>query len=156
MSVRMWKGELHTCMTMLNKYLPSWDPTTYTCSDCGQVSDQPNCISQHEYNKVSTCHSCIPGPQIINLLHAQLKWEISTVHKNYNMQVSRPGGGKRVQTPPPWKITKIKGFLPILVQISRKITKLPSQHSIMLGHHRHASKTQFKWCFAGGPMMTFL
>ena len=28
--------------------------------------------------------------------------------------------------------------------------KLPSQHS-MLGHHRHASETPFKWRFAGGP-----
>ena len=33
-----------------------------------------------------------------------------------------------------------------------KITKLPSQHS-MLGHHRPASETPFKWRFAGGPMM---
>ena len=32
------------------------------------------------------------------------------------------------------------------------ITKLPSQHS-MLGHHRHASETLFKWCFAGRPMI---
>ena len=37
----------------------------------------------------------------------------------------------------------------------RTITKLPSQHS-MLGHHRHASETPFKWRFAGGPMMARL
>ena len=36
-----------------------------------------------------------------------------------------------------------------------KITKLPSQHS-MLGHHRHASETPFKWRFAGGPIMARL
>ena len=36
-----------------------------------------------------------------------------------------------------------------------KITKLPSQHS-MLGHHRPACETLFKWCFAGGPMMVRL
>ena len=36
-----------------------------------------------------------------------------------------------------------------------KITKLPSQHS-MLGHHQHASETSFKWRFAGGPMMAHL
>ena len=36
-----------------------------------------------------------------------------------------------------------------------KITKLPSQHS-MLGHHRHASKMPFKWRFAGGPRMARL
>ena len=33
-----------------------------------------------------------------------------------------------------------------------KTIKLPSQHSI-LGHHRPASETPFKWRFAGGPMM---
>ena len=31
-----------------------------------------------------------------------------------------------------------------------KIVKLPSQLSI-LGHNRHASKSSFKWGFAGGP-----
>ena len=34
-----------------------------------------------------------------------------------------------------------------------KTTKLPSKHS-MLGRHRHASKTQFKWGFAAGPAYT--
>ena len=34
-----------------------------------------------------------------------------------------------------------------------KITKLPSQHS-MLGHHRPASETPFQWRFASGPLMT--
>ena len=34
-----------------------------------------------------------------------------------------------------------------------KITKLQSQHS-MLGHHRHARETPFKWRFAGGPLIT--
>ena len=32
-----------------------------------------------------------------------------------------------------------------------KITKLPSQHS-MVGHYWHASETPFQWRFAGGPM----
>ena len=36
-----------------------------------------------------------------------------------------------------------------------KITKLPSQYS-MLGHHRHASETPFKWRFAGWQMMARL
>ena len=31
-----------------------------------------------------------------------------------------------------------------------KITKLPSQNSVM-GHHRLASEAPFKWCFTGGP-----
>ena len=36
-----------------------------------------------------------------------------------------------------------------------KIIKLPCKHS-MLGHHRHASETPFKWRFAGGPIMARL
>ena len=36
-----------------------------------------------------------------------------------------------------------------------KITKLPSQHS-MLDHQRHASKTSFQWRFAGVPMIVRL
>ena len=36
-----------------------------------------------------------------------------------------------------------------------KITQIPSQPS-MLGHHRHASETPFKWRFAGGPTMASL
>ena len=54
--------------------------------------------------------------------------------------------------PPPWKFAKIKGFLAILAQITWKITKLPSRHS-MLGILRPASKMPFKWGFAGGPTM---
>ena len=33
---------------------------------------------------------------------------------------------------------------------SLKITKLPSQHLIM-GHHRHASETAFRWRTDDGP-----
>ena len=36
-----------------------------------------------------------------------------------------------------------------------KITKLPSQHS-MLGHHPQDYETPFKWRFAGGSMMARL
>ena len=66
-------------------------------------------------------------------------------------RIQRGGGGDR-GSGHPWKITKIKVFLAILVQIPWKITKLPSQQS-MLGHHRPASETPFKWRFTGGPMM---
>ena len=57
--------------------------------------------------------------------------------------------GQRVRTP-------VKNYnnivnLAILVRIPLKITKLPSQHSI-LGHRQHASKMPLKWRFAGGPM----
>ena len=44
------------------------------------------------------------------------------------------------------------GFLCNIVPDPLKITKLPSQHS-MLGRHWHTSETPFLWCFAGGPMM---
>ena len=57
--------------------------------------------------------------------------------------------GDRGSGPPhPWKNTKIKHFLSILVRIPRKITKLPSQHS-MLGHYRPASETAFGVSLAG-------
>ena len=59
-------------------------------------------------------------------------------------------GRQGVRTP--LKNHKNVGFLAKLVQILEKITKLPSQHS-MLGYHRPASETPFKWRFAGGPMM---
>ena len=55
-------------------------------------------------------------------------------------------GGSRGGTGPPWKITKIHGFLAILMQDPLKITKLPSHHSIV-GHYRRA---------AGRPMMAHL
>ena len=47
------------------------------------------------------------------------------------------------------------GFLSNTGTDPLKSTKLASQHS-MLGHHRHASETPFKWRFTGGPMMARL
>ena len=44
------------------------------------------------------------------------------------------------------------GFLSNTGPDRLKITKLISQNS-MLGHHRPASETPFKWRFTGGPMM---
>ena len=35
---------------------------------------------------------------------------------------------------------------------SPKITKLPSQHS-MMGHHWPVNEMPFKWRFTGGPIM---
>ena len=60
------------------------------------------------------------------------------------------GGGQEVQTPP--GNYKNIGFLGNTGPDPLIITKLPIQHS-MLGHHRPASETPFKWCFAGGPLM---
>ena len=47
---------------------------------------------------------------------------------------------------------KNSGFLCNTGPDPLQITKLQSQHS-MLGHHRPASETPFKWRFTGGPMM---
>ena len=63
--------------------------------------------------------------------------------------------GDRGFGPPPLKNHKNTGFLSITGPDPLKITKLPNQHSI-LGHHRHASETPFKWRFAGGPMISRL
>ena len=71
------------------------------------------------------------------------------------MRGSRGGGGwgTGAQTPPPpLKSHKNIGFPRNTVPDRLKITKLPSQNS-MLGHHWHASKTPFKWHFTGVLMM---
>ena len=61
-------------------------------------------------------------------------------------------GGGGTDPPPPWKITKTQGSLAKLVLIPLKITKQPSQHS-MLSHHRHASETPFKWWPANSSIL---
>ena len=53
-------------------------------------------------------------------------------------------GGVRGSGRPQKYHKKIKGFLAIQVWIPWKITKLPSQHT-MLGHHGNASETPFNW-----------
>ena len=57
-------------------------------------------------------------------------------------------------SPPPPENHKNIGFLSNTGPDPLKITKLPSQHSV-LGHHQHTSETpfKFKWRFAGGLMM---
>ena len=66
-----------------------------------------------------------------------------------------PEGGQGVRLPPPppppGKLQKNIGFLSNTGPNPLKITKLPIQHS-MLGHHRPASETPFKWCFTGRPV----
>ena len=57
-------------------------------------------------------------------------------------RVGGGGGGQMVRTPPPGKSQKI-GFLSNTDPDPKKITELPSQHSVF-GHHRR---------FAGGPMI---
>ena len=64
-----------------------------------------------------------------------------------SMRGLRGGGGLGVRILP-WKLTKMMVSLGILVWTPWKITKLSSQHSVS-DHHRPASKTPFKWLFAG-------
>ena len=52
--------------------------------------------------------------------------------------------------PPPGKSQSYRA--PLANCHPKKIKKLPSQHS-MLGHHRPASETPFKWVFAVRPLM---
>ena len=59
------------------------------------------------------------------------------------------GGGGRVRTP--LENHKNIGLLSSTGPDPLKIRKLPSQLS-MLGHHRYASETPFKWRFAGVPI----
>ena len=56
------------------------------------------------------------------------------------------GGVQRIRTP--LKNHKNIGVLAIVVWIPGKISQLS-----MTGHHPYASKTRFKWRFAGGPRM---
>ena len=60
------------------------------------------------------------------------------------MRGSRRGTGVR---------TPLENHKAIAIVINTDLDpKLPNQHSI-LGHHRPASETPFKWRFAGMPMM---
>ena len=54
---------------------------------------------------------------------------------------------------PPLENYKNIGFLSNTGPDPLKIIKLPIKHS-MLGHHRAASETPFKWRFTGGPLMS--
>ena len=65
-----------------------------------------------------------------------------------------PEGGGRWSAPPLENYKNI-GFLSITGPDPLKITQLPIQHS-MLGHHRPASETPWKWRFADGPLMARL
>ena len=60
------------------------------------------------------------------------------------------GGGAGVRTP--LEYYQNIGFQSNTGPDPLKITKLTIQHS-MLGHHRPASETPFKWRFAGGPLV---
>ena len=64
-------------------------------------------------------------------------------------------GYMRFVPPSPLKNHKNIEFLSNTGPDPLKNHKAPNQHS-MLVHHRPASETPFKWCFAGGSMMARL
>ena len=99
-------------------------PAIKVCKQFG--SDVPD--HTKSYNLVRLCESDD---------HHTLK---GTFQSNTFFQMHAKGETGGPDPPPPWKITKIYGFLAILI-----ITKLPSQHS-MVGHYR-------QWRFADGPMV---
>ena len=63
------------------------------------------------------------------------------------------GWGQWVWTSPHQTKSQNVGFPSHTGPDTLKITKLPSQHS-MLANHRHASETPFQWRFTGRAMMT--
>ena len=81
----------------------------------------------------------------------------NTRDRSQSMPCADPEGGGKGSGPPLENYKNI-GFLCNTGPDSIKITKLPSQHS-MLGHHRRAIKTPFKRRFAGGlgdpPIVVF-
>ena len=66
----------------------------------------------------------------------------STARIDQQMHARIQRGWQGVRTHPPLKNYKNIGFLSNTGPDPLKLTKLPSQHS-MLGHHRHASETPF-------------
>ena len=68
--------------------------------------------------------------------------------------IQRRGGGQGIWAPH-LKNHKNIEFLSNIGLYPLKITKLPSQHS-MLGQHRHASETTFKWRFSDFYQNNFL
>ena len=79
--------------------------------------------------------------------------ELRAVKVCFHVRIQRGGGGRGSGLP--LENDKHIGFLSNTGPDPLKITKLPIQH-LMLGHHRPASETPLKWCFAGGPLMARL
>ena len=81
------------------------------------------------------------------------QWLSLTVH--VRIQRGNRGSGPPPPPPPPRpKNHKNIGFLSNTGLDPLKITKLPSQNS-MLGHHRHASEKPFQWRIIGPLIVVF-
>ena len=72
------------------------------------------------------------------------------VDQSLNFQLKRVGFSihNNMSKIPYIDILSYKKFMIVTYGISQNRY---SQHTV-LGHHRLASETPFKWCFAGGPM----
>ena len=99
-------------------------------------------LDPHMTNRTGLYKEGTFGLLISYILHLLLTCQI--------MSGSRWGGGP--DAPPPPENYKNMGFLSNTGPDPLKIIKLPIQHS-MLGHHRPASETPFKWRLSGGPLM---
>ena len=91
-------------------------------------------------------------PKKISRRRADNKGKGLRQERKIHARIQRAGTGG---LDPPYKMTKNIWFLSNTGPDLLKITKLPSQHTI-LGHHRHARETPFKWGYGGRPMMARL
>ena len=102
--------------------------------------------SQRTYDKYHTVTQLsFSGPNGFNIEPG----EVDGVSMQGHVRILR--GTEGPDPPPPLENYKNIRFRPDPL----RITKLPIQHS-MLGLHRPASKTPFKWRFAGGSMIARL
>ena len=79
---------------------------------------------------------------------------LANMTSKHYVPIADPEEATRGPDPPPWKITKNIGFLSNTCPDPLKITKLPSQHS-MLGHHRPASEKPFKYAIDDPLIVVF-
>ena len=117
----------------------------------------PHLYSYWMYARIegsNLCWSKTPKRVPLQTMRSQMKsyktWHFVNTWSTYTGG-SRGGGEQGVRTPS--EKSQNLGYLGNTVPYPLK--KLQSLHS-MLGIHRHASETPFKWCFAGGPMMAHL
>ena len=131
--------------------------------DCKGSSDStfvkiPHCCKSHVEAHYKSCLiNCQDrwGTYITDVIVNLHYFDFNQFETSFFMSGSRGGRGEL-----PLKNHNNIVFFILLVRISWKITKPPSQH-LMFGHHRPASETPFsetpfKWRFAGGPIMAHL